>query len=50
MLFLAREFAYCLVRNVIRLALSDVCFFTGDRVCGFRADLRYLVLISCGCA
>ena len=38
-LCLAREFTYCHIRNV-----------TGGRVCGVRADLRYLVLISCGCA
>ena len=38
-LCLARELTYCHIRNV-----------TGDRVCGVRADLRYLVLISCGCA
>ena len=38
-LCLAREFAYCHIRNV-----------TGGRVCGIRADLRYLVLISCDCA
>ena len=25
-------------------------FFTGSRVCGVRADLRYVLLISCGCA
>ena len=37
-LCLAREFTYCHIRNV-----------TGGRVCGVRADLRYLVLISCGC-
>ena len=38
-LCLAREFTYCHIRNV-----------TGGRVCGVRADLRYLVPISCGCA
>ena len=31
---LAREFAHCHIGNVIRLALSDVSFFTGGRVCG----------------
>ena len=49
-LSLAREFTYCHIRNVIRLALSDVSFFTGSRVCGVRADLRCLVLITCSCA
>ena len=49
-LCLAREFTCCHIRNVIRLALSDVSFFTDDRVCGVRADLRSLVIISCGCA
>ena len=38
-LCLAREFTYCHIRNV-----------TGGRVCGVRADLRSLVLISCDCA
>ena len=47
---LAREFAYCHIRNFIPLALSDVSFLTGGRVCGVRADLRSLVLISCDCA
>ena len=44
---LSREFTCCHIRNVIRLALSD---FIGGRVCVVRADLRSLVLISCGCA
>ena len=49
-LCLAREFTYCHIRNVIRLALSDVSFiFRDDLVCGVRTDLRSLVLISCGC-
>ena len=47
-LCLAHEFTYCHIRNVIRLAMS--VFFTGDRACGIRADFRYLVLFSCGCA
>ena len=38
-LCLAREFTYCHIRNV-----------TGGRVRGVRTVLRYLVLISCGCA
>ena len=38
-LCLAREFSYCHIRNV-----------TGGRVCGLRADLRSLVIISCSCA
>ena len=42
-LCLVREFTYFHIRNVIRLALSDVSSFTGDRVCGVRADLRSLV-------
>ena len=35
-LCLAREFTYCHIRNV-----------TGGRVCGVRADLGSLVLVSC---
>ena len=42
-LCLAREFTYRHIRNVIRLALSDVSFFTGGRFCGVRADLGSLV-------
>ena len=38
-LYLAREFIYYHIRNV-----------TGGRVCGVRADLRSLVLVSCDCA
>ena len=49
-LCLAREFTYCHIRNVIRLALSDVSFFTDGLVCGVRADLGSLALVSCGCA
>ena len=37
--FKAREFTYCHIRNV-----------TVGRVCGVRADLRSLVIISYGCA
>ena len=48
-LCLAREFTYRHIRNVIRLALLDVSS-TGGRVCGVRADLGSLVLVSCGCA
>ena len=47
---LAREFTCYHIRNVIRLALSDASFLTGGRVCGVRADLGSLVLVSCGCA
>ena len=36
---LIEDLRYCHIRNV-----------TGGRVCGVRADLRSLVLISCGCA
>ena len=38
-LCLAREFSFCHIRNV-----------KSGRVCGVRADLRSLVIISCGCA
>ena len=47
-LCLAREFTCCHIRNVIRLALSDVS--SGGRVFGVRADLRSLVLVGCCCA
>ena len=42
-MLIAREFTYCHIRNVIRLALSDVNFITDGRVCGGRADRRYLI-------
>ena len=47
---LSSRITYRHIRNVIRLALSDVSFFTEGRVFGVRAGLRSLVLISCGCA